>query len=364
MNKIPRVLLLFALGAGMAHAQAVGTQTVTGSVSITGPVTVTDGAGALNTIVDSGSITANAGTNLNTSALNLEATQADVRTAVQLIDNPVQVLGTDTYTEATSSGFTLGAVRRDADTTLVNTTNEFGPLQMDANGRLKVEVFSGETLPVSGTVTVTDGAGALNVICDSGCTPGGTFEDNDAFTPDTTAVGISAAEVDDTGTSPVTENSAGALRMSVRRELYNQIRDAAGNERGANVNASNALLTAQTGAIPAGTNLIGKVAADNATCGTTPVTSAFALITNSTTAPSGFTSTTCLSAIVCSNVTSSSHTLSVTDGQGSPVEILDAAVIPANSAVTFPLYGVPATTGIKWFADANSAITCAVAGWQ
>lgn len=86
------------------------------------------------------------------------ATQVDgaALTALQLIDNPVQVLGTATYTEATSSGFAIGAVRRDADTTLVDTTNEFGPLQMDANGRLKVEVFSGETLPVSGTVTVTD----------------------------------------------------------------------------------------------------------------------------------------------------------------------------------------------------------------
>jgi hypothetical protein len=77
-------------------------------------------------------------------------------TALQLIDDPVQVLGTDTYSEATSKGMTIGAVRRDADTTLVNTTNEFGPLQMDANGRLKVEAFSGETLPVSlSSTTIT-----------------------------------------------------------------------------------------------------------------------------------------------------------------------------------------------------------------
>lgn len=76
-------------------------------------------------------------------------------TALQLLDDTVVTLGTDTYTEATSKGLVIGAVRRDADTTLVNTTNEFGPLQMDANGRLKVEVFSGETLPVSGTVAAT-----------------------------------------------------------------------------------------------------------------------------------------------------------------------------------------------------------------
>jgi hypothetical protein len=70
-------------------------------------------------------------------------------TALQLIDDAVATLGTTTYTEAASKGLTVGAVRRDADTTLVDTTNEVGPLQMDANGRLKVEVFSGEALPVS-----------------------------------------------------------------------------------------------------------------------------------------------------------------------------------------------------------------------
>lgn len=82
-------------------------------------------------------------------------------TSLQLIDDAVTVLGTDTYTEATSKGLAIGAVRRDADTTLVNTTNEFGPLQMDANGRLKVEAFSGETLPVSLTSTTVTGTVAV-----------------------------------------------------------------------------------------------------------------------------------------------------------------------------------------------------------
>lgn len=82
-------------------------------------------------------------------------------TSLQLIDDAVYVLGTDTYTEATSKGIVIGAVRRDADTTLVNTTNEFGPLQMDANGRLKVEVFSGEALPVTMTSTTITGTVAV-----------------------------------------------------------------------------------------------------------------------------------------------------------------------------------------------------------
>jgi hypothetical protein len=80
-------------------------------------------------------------------------------TSLQLADDVVAVLGTDTYTETTTKGNIIGAVRRDADTTLVGTTNEIAPLQVDANGRLKVEVFSGETLPISGTVTASNTAG-------------------------------------------------------------------------------------------------------------------------------------------------------------------------------------------------------------
>lgn len=72
-------------------------------------------------------------------------------TALQLIDDTVATLGTTTYTETSTKGSVIGAVRRDADTTLVDTTNEVAPLQVDARGALKVEVFSGETLPVSGT---------------------------------------------------------------------------------------------------------------------------------------------------------------------------------------------------------------------
>lgn len=84
-----------------------------------------------------------------------------IQTAVELIDDAVATLGTTTYTEAASKGLTIGAVRRDADTTLVDTTNEIGPLQMNAAGQLKVEVFSGETLPVSLTSTTVTGTVAV-----------------------------------------------------------------------------------------------------------------------------------------------------------------------------------------------------------
>jgi hypothetical protein len=59
-------------------------------------------------------------------------------TALQLLDDVVSTLGTTTYTEATTKGNIIGAVRRDADTSAVNTTNEIAPLLVDAQGRLKV----------------------------------------------------------------------------------------------------------------------------------------------------------------------------------------------------------------------------------
>jgi hypothetical protein len=130
---------------------------------------------------------------------------------------------------------------------LVNTTNEFGPLQMDANGRLKVEAFSGETLPVSLTSTTITGTVAVTQsgtwdeigINDSGNSitvdNGGTFAvqvDGSALTSlqliDDAIYGDDAARsktmgigaiFDDAATTAITENQAGYLRMSSRRAL-------------------------------------------------------------------------------------------------------------------------------------------------
>ena len=52
---------------------------------------------------------------------------------------------------------------------------------------------------------------------------------------------------DDTAPDSVDEGDVGVVRMSLRRELYVQLRDAAGNERGVNVTAANALAVAGTG---------------------------------------------------------------------------------------------------------------------
>lgn len=67
--------------------------------------------------------------------------------------------------------------------------------------------------------------------------------DDAAFTPATSAVLITGAEFDDAAPDSVNEGDGGAVRMSSRRELYVQIRDAAGNERGLNVDAAGAIAT-------------------------------------------------------------------------------------------------------------------------
>jgi hypothetical protein len=54
-------------------------------------------------------------------------------------------------------------------------------------------------------------------------------------------LGALAAEFDDASPTAITENQFGNLRISANRNLYSTIRDAGGNERGANVNSSNQL---------------------------------------------------------------------------------------------------------------------------
>lgn len=95
---------------------------------------------------------------------------------------------------------------------------------------------------VSGTVSLPTGAStlaeqqsqttALQLLDDA------IVADDAAFTPATTKVMMAGFEFDDTSPDSVNEGDAGAARMSARREVYVQLRDAAGNERGLNVDAS------------------------------------------------------------------------------------------------------------------------------
>lgn len=166
----PAVTLVSTTITGSVAVTNAGITTIAGAVSgtemqvdvLTMPTVAVTGTFYQATQPISGTV-AFSNTTIAVTNVGTFATQIDgaALTALQLIDDPVVVMGTATYTEASSKGMTISAVRRDADTTLVDTTNEFAPLIVDARGFLKVEAFSGETLPVSiasgGNVQYTEG---------------------------------------------------------------------------------------------------------------------------------------------------------------------------------------------------------------
>lgn len=133
------------------------------------------------------------------------ATQVDgaALTALQLIDDTV--FAEDTAAQAADKGIQILAVRRDADTSLVGTDNDYAPLQVNAAGSLKV--------------AITAGAGS-----------GGTaMADDAAFTPATTSItpvgGTYRSTLD-----AVDDGDAGAFAMTANRAVHVNLRDASGNE--------------------------------------------------------------------------------------------------------------------------------------
>ena len=126
---------------------------------ISGTVTVTDGAGALNVIVDSGTVAATqsgtwnvtnvSGTvSLPTGASTLSEQQTQT-TALQLIDNLPLAQGSTTSGQ--SGALALGAVTTAAPT---YTTAQTNPLSLTTAGALRTD-SSATTQPVSGTVSIT-----------------------------------------------------------------------------------------------------------------------------------------------------------------------------------------------------------------
>lgn len=130
----------------------------------------------------------------------------------------------------------IGHVITDSGSTTIlgsNTNVDIGKLT--ANQSVNVTQFAGANL-----VSATAGVPRIGTADASGI---GLLSAANAL--DSTGSGIQATQIvgqfDDTSPGTVTENRFGNIRMSVRREMYGQIRDAAGNERGVNVTAGNAL---------------------------------------------------------------------------------------------------------------------------
>lgn len=100
------------------------------------------------------------------------------------------------------------------------------------------------------------------------------FVDDAAFTPGASSVSMIGAEFDNAAVDSVDEGDAGALRMSANRNLFVNIRDAAGNERGLNIDASGQLAVTLAAAQTLGTLTAltgGGVAHDGAAAAAPPV---------------------------------------------------------------------------------------------
>lgn len=131
-----------------------------------------------------------------------------------------------------------------------------------------VDASSSDPLPVSlasvPSHAVTN-AGTFAVQADPGTASNWAIRaDDSAFTAGTSRIMVGGGVYDDSSPDSVDEGDAGAVRMSANRNMYTTIRDAAGNERGLNVDANGEVgVSAIRSALPAGTNAIGKLAANS-----------------------------------------------------------------------------------------------------
>jgi hypothetical protein len=153
-------LSLTTAGALRVDGSAV-TQPVSGTIAVTGTVPVTQSTSpwvisgtvsTTGTVAITGTVTANAGTNLNTSALALDTS----------------VTGLQVSQASTSSGqngtLIQGAVTTSAPS---YTTAKTNPLSLNTSGGLRVD-GSGVTQPVSGTVAITGSTSVTGTVAVTG----------------------------------------------------------------------------------------------------------------------------------------------------------------------------------------------------
>lgn len=150
--------------------------------------------------------------------------------------------GTVTF-EATTLGNTwVSVVAKNAATGAEATTATANGIYIIPAGGFN-QIRARFSTATSGTLVINEQCGnGDNVVAIS--TTGATFTggselvDDAAFTPATSKVTVIGGEFDDTSPDSVNEGDAGAPRISANRNLYTTIRDAAGNERGVNVDSN------------------------------------------------------------------------------------------------------------------------------
>lgn len=234
-------------------AFAIGTDTGTPAMGIyqSSLDTISDGTVAVAGLTPKRGLFVNlqtaAGTETGVAAVPLQVSLANTganATAVKVdgTGGTFPISGTVAVTQSTSPWIVAGGGTAGSAATGVVTVqgiSSMTPVQVSqaTASNLNATVVSGNAtgsaVPSSAYyLGVLNGAGNLEGVRNAGATT------------NTTTGMLAAANMavfDDVSPTSITENSFGSVRMSANRNLYGTIRDAAGNERGANVNASNEL---------------------------------------------------------------------------------------------------------------------------
>lgn len=225
--------------------------------------------------------------------------------------------GTDqgTFTAGSSVFAPSGGVFQTSATSNPLTNGQWGTWQLTANraGFVNLRNTAGAEIATSGIPLRVDPTGTTTqpvsgaVTASSATTPVSTMNSASANTGLNAA---NAAVFDDVTPTSITENNFGFLRMSANRNAYTTLRDAAGNERGANIDASNRLTVAPSlvsGSVASGAFASGALASGSIAAG-----AQVDLLTMRGTKNAG---TAAANSILAGSVYNSTP-LTVTDGQG------------------------------------------------
>lgn len=221
-----------AVDIGAGNGTATNALRVTIASDSTGVLSVDDNGSTLSIDDGAGSITVDGTVTANLSATD-NAVLDSIQTAVEIIDNAI------------------------------------------SGSEMQVDIVSGT---VTANLSATDNAVLDSIVTNTANLTSAIVQDDSPFTPATGYLMMIGGEFDDSGTDSVDEGDAGNVRISGNRSMHVQIRDAAGNERGLNIDANgdlgvtNANLATLAGAVsgtemqvdvvaalPTGSNTIGDV---------------------------------------------------------------------------------------------------------
>lgn len=242
-------------------------------------------------MADNLSVTAGSGTNIASDEVTYSGDTAKL--GIVRVAHVTGAEGSKTVTELVrledaahtsgDPGIPALGVRQDTATSLAGTDGDYTMPIFDASGRQHVNVGT-SALPTGAATSAnqtTANTSLSNIDSDTSAIQTSVEliddaikTDDAAFTPGTTKVMMAGFEYDDTGTDSVDEGDAGAARMSANRNVYTQIRDAAGNERGLNIDANGEIQISGTrNALPI-TDNSGSLTVDYATTGSGNATGA------------------------------------------------------------------------------------------